>query len=121
MARGAANLLTAKYPYVGGSTWNGVLGIGANGNQLQICDMAYTTADDFKAAVAGQILYYELATPEVIDLTAVWPNDDFGILQVEAGGTINLHYPALDDGFELAVPSETEIMVDVAKVVQTNG
>lgn len=62
-----------------------------------------------------------LATPEIIDLSAVWPDDDFGVLQVEAGGTIGLHYPALDDGFELAVPSETEIMVDVAKVVQTNG
>lgn len=61
-----------------------------------------------------------LATPEIIDLSAVWP-DDFGILRVEAGGTINLHYPALDNGYELAVPSETEIMVDVAKVVQTNG
>lgn len=62
-----------------------------------------------------------LATPEIIDLSAVWPDDDFGVLRVEAGGTINLHYPALDNGFELAVPSETEIMVDVAKVVQTNG
>ena len=62
-----------------------------------------------------------LATPEIIDLSAVWPDDDFGVLQVEAGGTINLHYPALDDGYELAVPSETEIMVDVAKVVETDG
>lgn len=62
-----------------------------------------------------------LVTPEIIDLSAVWPDDDFGVLQVEAGGTINLHYPALDDGFELAVPSETEIMVDVAKVVETDG
>lgn len=61
-----------------------------------------------------------LATPEIIDVSAVWP-DDFGILQVEAGGTIGLHYPALDDGYELAVPSETEIMVDVAKVVGTDG
>lgn len=62
-----------------------------------------------------------LATPEIIDLSAVWPDDDFGVLRVEAGGTINLHYPALDNGFELAVPSETEIMVDVAKVVGTDG
>ena len=62
-----------------------------------------------------------LVTPEIIDLSSVWPDDDFGVLRVEAGGTINLHYPALDDGFELAVPSETEIMVDVAKVVGTNG
>lgn len=61
-----------------------------------------------------------LETPEIIDLSAVWP-DDFGVLRVEAGGTINLHYPALGDGFELAVPSETEIMVDVAKVVETDG
>ena len=61
-----------------------------------------------------------LATQEIIDLSAVWP-DDFGVLRVEAGGTIGLHYPALDDGYELAVPSETEIMVDIAKVVQTNG
>lgn len=62
-----------------------------------------------------------LATPEIIDLSAAWPDDDFGILRVEAGGTINLHYPALDNGYELAVPSETEIMVDVAKVVGTDG
>lgn len=62
-----------------------------------------------------------LATPEIIDLSAVWPDDDFGVLRVEAGGTINLHYPALDNGYELAVPSETEIMVDVAKVVGTDG
>lgn len=62
-----------------------------------------------------------LAAPEVIDLSAVWPDDDFGVLRVEAGGTIDLHYPALDNGFELAVPSETEIMVDVAKVVETDG
>jgi len=62
-----------------------------------------------------------LETPETIDLSAVWPDDDFGVLQVEAGGTIGLHYPALEDGYELAVPSETEIMVDVAKVVDANG
>ena len=75
----------------------------------------------FVQHVTGVPVYYELATPEIIDLSAVWPDDDFGVLRVEAGGTIGLHYPALDDGYELAVPSETEIMVDVAKVVQTNG
>ena len=115
------NILSAKYPFVGNKTWSGVFGCSTNANQIQFCDMAYTTAVDFMAAVAGQILYYELATSEVIDLSAVWPDDDFGVLRVEAGGTINLHYPALDDGFELAVPSETEIMVDVAKVVETDG
>ena len=93
---------------------------GDNGRVI-IRDDRYKDAASFKAAVTGKTLYCELSTPETIDLSAVWPDDDFGVLRVEAGGTINLHYPALDDGYELAVPSETEIMVDVAKVVQTNG
>lgn len=120
MERSTTNILTAKYPHVGDRTWYGITGIGTTANQIQICDMAYATADDFRTSLAGQTLCFELATPETVDLSAVWP-DDFGILRVEAGGTINLHYPALDDGFELAVPSETEIMVDVAKVVGTDG
>lgn len=92
---------------------------GDNGRVI-IRDDRYNDAASFTAAMTGKILCCELSTPETIDLSAVWP-DDFGILRVEAGGTIGLHYPALDDGYALAVPSETEIMVDVAKVVQTNG
>lgn len=88
--------------------------------ELYVFD-TFANLDDCRTALIGAKLYFELAAPEVIDLSAVWPDDDFGVLRVEAGGTINLHYPALDDGYELAVPSETEIMVDVAKVVQTNG
>lgn len=95
-------------------------------------DYGQGTAESYNYVVFAAKAYYHvgrmsqdgtwtaLAPPETIDLSAVWP-DDFGILQVEAGGTIGLHYPALDDGFELAVPSETEIMVDVAKVVGTDG
>lgn len=88
--------------------------------ELYVFD-TFASLDECRTALIGAKLYFELATPETIDLSAAWPDDDFGVLRVEAGGTINLHYPALDDGFELAVPSETEIMVDVAKVVQTNG
>lgn len=88
--------------------------------ELYVFD-TFATLDECRTALIGAKLYFELATPEVIDLSAVWPDDDFGVLRVEAGGTINLHYPALDDGYELAVPSETEIMVDVAKVVGTDG
>ena len=87
--------------------------------ELYVFD-TFATLGECRTALIGAKLYFELATPETIDLSAVWP-DDFGVLRVEAGGTINLHYPALDDGFELAVPSETEIMVDVAKVVETDG
>lgn len=123
----AAAFLTADYTPLKSAA---VLGVdrscwvsydwGDNGRVI-IRDDRYKDAASFKAAVTGKTLYCELSTPETIDLSAVWPDDDFGVLQVEAGGTIGLHYPALDDGYELAVPSETEIMVDVAKVVQTNG
>ena len=92
-----------------------------NGKSRMYVFDIYATVDAFRAALIGAELHYELAKEEAIDLSAVWPDDDFGVLRVEAGGTINLHYPALDDGFELAVPSETEIMVDVAKVVGTDG
>lgn len=91
-----------------------------DGNSRMFVFDGYATLDALKEALIGAVLHYELAAPEIIDLSAVWP-DDFGILRVEAGGTIGLHYPALDDGYELAVPSETEIMVDVAKVVETDG
>lgn len=92
-------------------------GTAASYNYIDFAGKAY----HHMGSMAQDGTWTALATPEIIDLSAVWPDDDFGILRVEAGGTINLHYPALDDGFELAVPSETEIMVDVAKVVETDG
>ena len=124
----AANILCAAYDTISiNQSWFlTAVGIAGGEAYLYIYDPAYSdgaaeTLAAFTAHIAGAPLYYELATPETIDLSAVWPDDDFGILQVEAGGTIGLHYPALEDGYELAVPSETEIMVDVAKAVETNG
>lgn len=120
----SANILTALYITI---PWSQVrddatfIALLNNPKQLRVVDGTYTDLDAFVGHVTGVPLYYELATPEIIDLSAVWPDDDFGVLRVEAGGTIGLHYPALDNGFELAVPSETEIMVDVAKVVETDG
>lgn len=53
---------------------------------------------------------------EIIDIADVIP-EDFEILHVEDGGTILLHYPELDNGNEIAVPSQVEFMVDVAEVL----
>lgn len=58
-----------------------------------------------------------LDTPEIIDLSAAWP-DDLELLTVESGGTVQMHYPKLDEGFELAVPSEIVFAVDIAKAVK---
>lgn len=58
-----------------------------------------------------------LETPEIIDLSAAWA-DDLELLTVESGGTVQMHYPKLDEGFELAVPSEIVFAVDIAQAVK---
>ena len=58
-----------------------------------------------------------LDTPEIIDLSAAWV-DDLELLTVASGGTVQMRYPKLDDGFELAVPSEIVFAVDIAKAVK---
>lgn len=57
-----------------------------------------------------------LDTTEIIDLSAAWL-DDLEILTVVSGGTVQMHYPKLDDNFEVAVPSETVFLVEIAKVI----
>lgn len=124
----ASNTVCSTYESVRpDDTWLCVkegIAINTGNGAVLVYDSAFAAAEflaAFKTHITGVSLYYELATPETIDLSAVWPDDDFGVLRVDAGGTIGLHYPAIDNGFELAVPSETEIMVDVAKVVETDG
>lgn len=58
-----------------------------------------------------------LETPEIIDLSAAWP-DDLELLTVASGGTVQMHYPKLDEGFELAVSSEIMFAVDIAQAVK---
>ena len=58
-----------------------------------------------------------LETPEIIDLSAAWA-DDLELLTVASGGTVQMHYPKLDEGFELAMPSEIVFAVDIAQAVK---
>lgn len=58
-----------------------------------------------------------LDTPEIIDLSAAWV-DDLELLTVASGGMVQMHYPKLDEGFELAVPSEIVFAVDIAQAVK---
>lgn len=58
-----------------------------------------------------------LDTTEIIDLSAAW-SDDLEILTVTSGGTVQMHYPKLDDDFKVAVPSEIVFLIDIAKVIK---
>jgi hypothetical protein len=64
---------------------------------IEFVNNAYTTAEDFKAAMRGRLLVYALATPIVTDLPDL-PDDNF--IEVEGGGTITAA-----NQYGLAVPT----------------
>lgn len=66
---------------------------------IYIKDSAFTDVETFKSAMQGVMLIYELATPEVTDISDILPDDN--LIAVEGGGTII----AVNE-YEYAVPSE---------------
>lgn len=82
-------LLSVKYPTAKKEifTTDKVL---VSSNRVYIVDSSYTDLDSFKASLQGQILYYELETPEVYEL-------DF---------PINTSYEAYDFGTEEVLYSD---------------
>ena len=78
-------------------------------SKVYVCDTDYSTADDFKSAMSGKYLYYELATPVETDISALLPSNS---LTVESGGTVT--YKQTDS--ELAVPSKIKYKVKLDEV-----
>jgi hypothetical protein len=70
-----------------------------NNSTFYVRDDDYTDAASFKAAMAGVMLYYELAEPIVTDLSNILTDDN--LIGVEGGGTITMA-----NEHEYAVPSE---------------
>lgn len=58
-----------------------------NTYKVIVRDSSYTSADDFKAAMQGVLLYYELAEPIEVDIDK-WNNK----YKIQEGGTIKLTY-----------------------------
>lgn len=75
-------------------------------NVMAIFDTAYTDAATFQTAMSGVMLVYELATPEVTDISQYITDDDVNVMKVGAGGTITFK-----NGYAEAVPSEIEYQV----------
>lgn len=84
-------------------------------SQIQVKDTAYT--DDttaFKQAMQGVMLYYELATPIITDISDLKPDDFLRNIEVEAGGSIT--FKGSNDGYRIPVPSELEYIVKLSEV-----
>ena len=70
---------------------------------------AYPDAATFKAAMSGVMLVYELATPEVTDISDILPADNY--IGVEGGGTLTFK-----NEYEYDVPSEVTYQIKGAIV-----
>lgn len=85
----------------------------------QVASRAYQSGDDTNNAFLtdGTTTYYPLENQTETDISDLLADFD-DIIQIQAGGTINVHYPKLDNGYFVDVPTKTEIMVDVEEALQ---
>lgn len=104
--RGNTPLRTAMYIYNSKNYPEGISNGQINGNHstniVYILDSSYTDAASFKQSLSGQILYYELAEPEVYELdfsiTTSYDAHDFGTEEV-----------LYNDGNEVNIPMKANI------------
>lgn len=82
---------------------------------ITIRNTAYTDATAFKQAMQGVMLYYELETPIVTDISDLIPDDFLRNVEVEAGGSITFRSSNGDD-YRIPVPSEEEYVVKLSEV-----
>ncbi|WP_298484534.1 hypothetical protein [uncultured Ruminococcus sp.] len=83
--------------------------------RVTVLDTAYTDAATFKQAMRGVILYYELATPIVTDISTLIPDDFLRNIEVEAGGSV-IFKNGNGDSYRIPVPSEEEYIVKLSEV-----
>lgn len=85
-----------------------------NEKRILFIDKSYTDATAFKQAMQGVIMYYELATPIVTDISDIIPDDFLRNIEVEAGGSVT--FKNSNDNYHIPVPSEEEYIVKLSEV-----
>lgn len=117
----APNILCSKYPTkTQNELWGktNVTGITTNANvdgYVYVNDTSYTDATAFKQAMQGVMLYYELATPIVTDISTLIDDDFLRNIEVEAGGSITFQN-SNGDSYRIPVPNEEEYIVKLSEV-----
>ena len=81
---------------------------------ITIRNTAYTDATAFKQAMQGVMLYYELATPIITDISPLIPDDFLQNLTVEAGGSVT--FKGGNDDDRIPVPIEEEYIVKLSEI-----
>lgn len=94
-----------------------ITGISATSNvngYIYVNDTSYTDAAAFKQAMSGVMLYYELESPIVTDISTMLPDDFLRNIEVEAGGSVT--FKNSNDNYHIPVPSEEEYIVKLSEV-----
>lgn len=77
-------------------------------------DTAYTDAAAFQQAMQGVMLYYELESPIVTDISTLIDDDFLRNIEVEAGGSVT--FKGGNDDYRIPVPSEEEYIVKLSEI-----
>lgn len=94
-----------------------ITGISATSNvggYIYVNDTSYADAAAFKQAMQGVILYYELETPIVTDISTLIDDDFLRNIEVESGGSVTLKNS--NDSYRIPVPSEEEYIVKLSEI-----
>lgn len=112
---GTPNFLCSKYQYAKIGVTDNVTGLYVlESTIVRVRDTAYTDAAAFKQAMQGVMLYYELETPIVTDISDLLADDFLRNLTVEAGGSIT--FKNSNDSYRIPVPSEEEYIVKLSEI-----
>ncbi len=115
------NIICSKYlAKTQNAMWGktSVTGITTNASvdgYVYVNDTSYTDATAFKQAMSGVILYYELASPIVTDISTLIDDDFLRNIEVEAKGSITFKN-SNGDSYRIPVPSEEEYIVKLSEV-----
>lgn len=94
-----------------------ITGISATSNvggYIYVNDTSYADAAAFKQAMQGVILYYELETPIVTDISTLIDDDFLRNIEVESGGSVT--FKNSNDSYRIPVPSEEEYIVKLSEI-----
>ena len=117
----APNFICPKYSTkTQNESWGktSITGISATSNvngYIYVNDTSYADAAAFKQAMQGVMLYYELATPIVTDISTLIDDDFLRNIEVEAGGSITFQN-SNGDSYRIPVPNEEEYIVKLSEV-----
>ena len=116
----APNFICPKYSTkTQNESWGktSITGISATSNvngYIYVNDTSYADAAAFKQAMQGVMLYYELETPIITDISSLIPDDFLRNIEVEAGGSVI--FKNSNDNYHIPVPSEEEYIVKLSEV-----